>query len=296
VTVVAAATGRSTETTAGRLSASAIANTRILLVHFGDPDRGRAERGSEAAANALGAYRIALLSASRTLSIKLLGAQRDALSAAASTVGALAAANPASNVALLTRQRGLLAQIATIDDRISKIGASPLPGDLALQRPSVVAESGVLLVAAASGLSLGLLCAVLLAYLLHLLSPRVGARRAALPAELPLLARLGPQDSPSDEQLRALRIGHVLSGDRSAEALAATSRLSAALYRPHLLPTGSQTALVVSARTRIRHLTELRDNLRMSGVHVEGLVLISEHVPDRRRRGDAISRRPVAGE
>ena len=154
----------------------------------------------------------------------------------------------------------------------------------------------MLLVAAASGLAIGLLCAVLLAYLLHLLSPRVGARHAALPAELPLLARLGPQDSPTLERLRALHIDHVLSGDRSAEALAATSRLSPVLYRQHLRPTGSRTALVVSRRTRIRHLVDLRDSLRSSGVHVEGFVLTSEHPGGRRRRGDAISRRPVAGE
>ena len=296
VDAVAATTDRSTDAASGRLSVSAIANTRILLIHFGDPDRGRAERGSQAAATALGAYRIAALSASRALSVRLLSAQRDALTAAASTVGSAAVANPASSAALAVRQRGLLQQVATFDDRISKIEASPLPGGILLQRPSVVAASGVLLVAAASGLAIGLLCAVLLAYLLHLLSPRVGARHAALPAELPLLARLGPQDSPTLERLRALHIDHVLSGDRSAEALAATSRLSPALYRQHLRPTGSRTALVVSRRTRIRHLVDLRDSLRSSGVHVEGLVLTSEHPGGRRRRGDAISRRPVAGE
>lgn len=296
VDAVGGTTDRSPDTAAGRLSASAIANTRILLVHFADPDRQRAVLGSQTAATELGVYRAAALSASRTLSIQLLSAQRDALAAAASTLGSAAAANPAASGALTVRQQGLLAQVATFDNRISKVGASPVPGGVPLQRPSVVAESGVLLVAAASGLALGLLGAVLLAYLLHLLSPRVGARRAVLPAELPVLARLGQQQSPTVEQLRALHIEHLLSGDRSAEARAATGRLSRALHWQHTRPSGFNTALVVSTRTRIRHVIALRDNLLASGVHVEGLVLTGEHQADRWRRGDVSSRRPVAGE
>jgi hypothetical protein len=293
---VATATGQSTGTTAERLSAAAIRNTRILLVRFGDPDPARAARGSEAAASALGAYRIAQLSASRTLSLQLLTAQRDAVAAAAAAVGAAAAANPAAALALIPRQRGLLAQVSTFDDRISTVVASVPPGGMQIQPADVVGESGVMALAAASGLSLGLLGAVLLAYLLHLLSPRVGARRTALPPELPVLIDLDSEPNQTVEQLGRLHIGQVLSGDRSAETLAATSRLSRALVRQHLPPTGTKTALVVGAGTRIRQVLEFRDSLTSSGVQVEGLVIHREHPADRRRWGDGISRRLVAGE
>jgi hypothetical protein len=153
-----------------------------------------------------------------------------------------------------------------------------------------------MLVAAASGLALGLLGAVVLAYLLHLLSPRVGKRRTPLPAELPVLLDLGSEANPTVERLTGLHIGQVLSGDRSVETMAATGRLSRALLGEHLPPTGPKTALVVGANTRIRQLMQLRDSLGSSGVHVEGLVIHREHPEGRRRRGDANSRRPVTGE
>lgn len=290
VDAVRAASGETINAEAGRLSVTAMANTRLLLVHFTAGTPTRARQGANAAAVALLAVRHTALSQQQTDAIHVVDAHRNALQAALSQLDAQTKGDPAL-AASLSGQRARLVSRANADySHAQRLAAAELDPGTVVATSAATASSGALLVPVSTGVALGLLVGLALSMLRHMRSERIG-RHPITPDEQLVVARLhdaslaptNPRIAAASRTLSqttalfaALGVRTVLNTDPTRRTCAATRALERAVARAAGSPPGAadKVVLVAGTGTRRRHIDTLRTRLEHIGVPVAGLVLV----------------------
>jgi hypothetical protein len=287
---IAAAEGRPPGSEHIEVAVTATPNSRVLHLRIIDDDRARAERAAAAAAKAVDALRLTVTVRSQRQALLSLQRQQDAIEQSITTILGVAGLD-AVRSSQLDDLDGQLRANSTSMEELEADGATR--GTITVNVTAVPATDDEL-VAACTGIMLGLLVAVGVAFVRDAVGRPIGTRARASVAGAWVLYRFdsgrvtgrtkanafGKEDFGSAVSvLESVGVGLVVSLGENPELRGLANRLNAALSVADLPVVQGRVALLAGPRCRTRRIAATRARLEAGGASVLGLILVDQDLP-----------------
>lgn len=269
-----------------RIRVTAQTNTRILNIRYQDTNADRARRGVEAAVNALLASRAETIRTSHDATLKRLEQQNTVLNKQVSTTRqVIDDAGNSVNPQLRKRLSGLVYQQRQTAATIARIRSTPSPAGEVTSGVVIAEPRDGYLKKGGSGLMLGLVLGMVLAFYAGQSKRRLGRRPSPrVLGDLPILGRVDVAHAaegsmPITVNTEGLGTGlaryspiAMFWGDgRDPRACRAAALLN---HEAATLSTGfSRAVIVASPRTRANELNQMRRDLRRVDLDPVGVVI-----------------------
>ncbi|HET6876611.1 MAG TPA: hypothetical protein VFH38_03700 [Jatrophihabitans sp.] len=278
---VARVIGRPVAANDPAVSVTATPNTRLLQVHVVDLSPAIAVRAAQAAGSALLAARTDQLIQEQEGEITDLRNQRRAIM---TNMAAWGPAHFSGRRAASNAQRHLTelqADADAIGGKISYLRRNQPPAGEVVKISRPYSDGTVWLESVVSGLMIGLATGIGIALVRRRVGRRVGrVNTHAELVDLPVLLRVAPPDAKqggvlqTDGSLSSIDGATLLPAADEPALRRAAGELRSAAGTPTRI--GSEVAIMVSPRTRTRHINGVRADVERCGGRIRGVVVIDE--------------------